>query len=57
MYLEHPSFKESVKGWWEECMVDGWEGGKFMRKLKYLKDKINTMFGKGEVERREKKTY
>ncbi|RVW28116.1 hypothetical protein CK203_114738 [Vitis vinifera] len=29
-----PEFKEKFSDWWQECMVEGWEGHKFMRKLK-----------------------
>ncbi|RVW60988.1 putative ribonuclease H protein [Vitis vinifera] len=34
MWLLHPEFKEKFRDWWQECTVEGWEGHKFMRKLK-----------------------
>ena len=42
MWLQHHSFLDQVKTWWEECPVTGWEGFKFMKKLKYIKEKIRT---------------
>ncbi|RVX18326.1 LINE-1 retrotransposable element ORF2 protein [Vitis vinifera] len=38
--LLHPEFKEKFSDWWQECMVEGWEGHKFMRKLKFVKSKL-----------------
>ncbi|RVW83630.1 hypothetical protein CK203_039266 [Vitis vinifera] len=26
MWLLHPEFKEKLSDWWQECMVEGWEG-------------------------------
>ncbi|RVW63729.1 Retrovirus-related Pol polyprotein from transposon TNT 1-94 [Vitis vinifera] len=40
MWLLHPEFKEKFRDWWQECMVEGWEGHKFMRKLKFIKSKL-----------------
>ncbi|XP_028121753.1 uncharacterized protein LOC114318966 [Camellia sinensis] len=40
MWLEHRSFKEFFKGWWENGRVHGWEGFKFMRKLRGVKDNL-----------------
>jgi hypothetical protein len=40
LWLEHPSFKENFKKWWGEESVYGWEGFKFMRKLRGVKEKI-----------------
>lgn len=40
LWLQHHSFLESVKGWWDECLVPGWEGYKFMKKLKHVKEKL-----------------
>ena len=40
MWLLHPEFKEKFRDWWQECMVEGWEGHKFMRKLKFVKSKL-----------------
>ncbi|RVW16749.1 hypothetical protein CK203_076445 [Vitis vinifera] len=34
MWLLHPEFKEKFRVWWQECTDEGWEGHKFMRKLK-----------------------
>ncbi|RVW69923.1 putative mitochondrial protein [Vitis vinifera] len=39
MWLLHPEFKEKFRDWWQECTVEGWEGHKFMRKLKFIKSK------------------
>ncbi|RVW90124.1 Transposon TX1 uncharacterized 149 kDa protein [Vitis vinifera] len=40
MWLLHPEFKEKFRDWWQECTVEGWEGHKFMRKLKFVKSKL-----------------
>ena len=40
MWLLHPEFKEKFSDWWQECTVEGWEGHKFMRKLKFVKSKL-----------------
>lgn len=40
MWLLHPVFKESFRSWWQECQVGGWEGYRFMRKLKLAKSKL-----------------
>ncbi|KAJ9680549.1 hypothetical protein PVL29_019768 [Vitis rotundifolia] len=40
MWLLHPEFKEKFRDWWQECLVEGWEGHKFMRKLKIVKSKL-----------------
>ena len=40
MWLLHPEFKEKLSDWWQECMVEGWEGHKCMRKLKFVKSKL-----------------
>ena len=57
MWLQHHSFLDQVKTWWEECPVTGWEGFKFMKKLKYIKEKIRTwnkeVFGDIRVKKRE----
>ncbi|RVW28239.1 hypothetical protein CK203_083670 [Vitis vinifera] len=48
MWLLHPEFKEKFRDWWQECTVEGWEGHKFMRKLKFIKSKLkewNIVFG------------
>ncbi|RVX09326.1 LINE-1 retrotransposable element ORF2 protein [Vitis vinifera] len=39
-WLFHPEFKEKCRDWWQECTVEGWEGHKFMRKLKFIKSKL-----------------
>ncbi|KAK9928967.1 hypothetical protein M0R45_026080 [Rubus argutus] len=57
MWLEHPSFKENFKIWWEEESFQGWEGFKFMRKLRSLKQKIKVwskeVFGEVGSEKKE----
>ena len=40
MWLLHPEFKEKFRDWWQECTVEGWEGHKFMKKLKFVKSKL-----------------
>ncbi|RVW96808.1 Transposon TX1 uncharacterized 149 kDa protein [Vitis vinifera] len=40
MWLLHPEFKEKFRVWWQECTSEGWEGHKFMRKLKFVKLKL-----------------
>ncbi|RVX05721.1 Transposon TX1 uncharacterized 149 kDa protein [Vitis vinifera] len=40
MWLLHPEFKEKFRVWWQECTGEGWEGHKFMRKLKFVKLKL-----------------
>ncbi|RVX07522.1 hypothetical protein CK203_025091 [Vitis vinifera] len=40
MWLLHFDFKERFRCWWQECQDDGWEGHRFMRKLKFVKVKL-----------------
>ena len=40
MWLSHSAFIPFVKEVWDNAEVQGWEGFKFMRKLKSLKDKL-----------------
>lgn len=40
MWLEHPDFKKNFKLWWGEDQIFGWEGYKFSRRLKTLKQKM-----------------
>ncbi|RVW93473.1 hypothetical protein CK203_035098 [Vitis vinifera] len=40
MWLLHFEFKENFSVWWQECMVEDWEGHKFMRKLNFIKSKL-----------------
>ncbi|RVX10571.1 putative ribonuclease H protein [Vitis vinifera] len=40
MWLQHPSFKENFGRWWRESQGNGWEGHKFMRKLQFVKAKL-----------------
>ncbi|KAL6346450.1 hypothetical protein AAG906_033246 [Vitis piasezkii] len=59
MWLLHPEFKEKFRDWWQECTVEGWEGHKFMRKLKIIKSKlkewnIRDLLLKEEVQWRQK---
>lgn len=42
MWLLHDSFLSSVERWWSECTVTGWEGFKFMKKLKFVKEKLKS---------------
>ncbi|BFG29908.1 hypothetical protein CerSpe_161820 [Prunus speciosa] len=39
-WLEHPDFKRILKDWWKEDQLYGWEGYKFIRRLKLLKTKM-----------------
>ena len=41
MWLMHLEFKDNFSVWWQECQVNGWEGYRFMRKLKFVKSKQN----------------
>ena len=36
----HPEFKDQFTTWWQECQEIGWEGHRFMRKLKFVKSKL-----------------
>lgn len=40
VWLKHKSFKSSFLSWWNNTNVQGWEGYKFMRKLKDIKCEI-----------------
>ena len=40
MRLLHLEFKENFSAWWQECSIEGWEGHKFMRKVKFVKSKL-----------------
>ena len=40
MWLSHGAFIPFVKDVWDNAEVQGWEGFKFMRKLKSLEDKM-----------------
>ena len=51
MWLLHPEFKEKFRVWWQEYTVEGWEGHKFMRKLKFVKSKLKAVFLKALVGR------
>ncbi|KAK9929868.1 hypothetical protein M0R45_026941 [Rubus argutus] len=57
IWLEHHLFKDNFKNWWGEESVFGWEGFKFMRKLRGLKEKIKVWsketFGNVGGEKRE----
>ena len=37
MWLEHKEFDKAFETWWKECMVQGWEGYKFLSRLKIIK--------------------
>ena len=37
MWLEHRGFDKVFEKWWKECMVQGWEGYKFLSRLKCIK--------------------
>uniref|UniRef100_A0A803P8A0 Reverse transcriptase domain-containing protein n=1 Tax=Cannabis sativa TaxID=3483 RepID=A0A803P8A0_CANSA len=38
-WLEHKSFSKCFESWWQEEIIDGWPGTKFMKKLKTLQGK------------------
>ena len=40
MWLLHSEFRKCFSTWWQEDQEDGWEGHKFMRKLKFVKSKL-----------------
>lgn len=40
MWLRHHSFKQNVKSWWDEEVIEKWAGLKIQRKLKNLKEKL-----------------
>ncbi|KAK9943830.1 hypothetical protein M0R45_009426 [Rubus argutus] len=40
IWLNHPDFREKFKEWWKQEDFQGWEGFKFMKKLKFLKGKV-----------------
>ncbi|VVA25489.1 Hypothetical predicted protein, partial [Prunus dulcis] len=40
MWIEHPEFKKKFKQWWGEDQINGWEGYKFSRRLRTIKQKI-----------------
>ncbi|RVX22528.1 Transposon TX1 uncharacterized 149 kDa protein [Vitis vinifera] len=52
MWLLHPEFKEKFRDWWQECTVEGWEGHKFMRKLKVATGRRNRKFIKSLISER-----
>ena len=37
MWLVHKGFDKAFGKWWKECMVQGWEGYKFLSRLKCIK--------------------
>lgn len=40
MWLENRAFKAFFKEWWENARVHGWEGFKFMRRLRGVKENL-----------------
>lgn len=40
MWLNHRSFFSNVETWWSECSFSGWDGFQFMKKLKFVKEKL-----------------
>ncbi|KAK9941488.1 hypothetical protein M0R45_018082 [Rubus argutus] len=40
MWLKHPSFKQNFREWWETDSGPGWEGFKFMNKLRWVKSNL-----------------
>lgn len=40
MWLENRAFKAFFKEWWENARVHGWEGFKFMRRLRGVKKNL-----------------
>ncbi|RVW92960.1 Transposon TX1 uncharacterized 149 kDa protein [Vitis vinifera] len=52
MWLLHPEFKEKFRVWWQEYTVEGWEGHKFMRKLKMTTGRRSGKFIKSLISER-----
>ncbi|XP_073311016.1 uncharacterized protein [Primulina huaijiensis] len=42
VWLSHQNFRDLVRVWWNDGMNQGWEGYKFMKKLKKLKGDISS---------------
>ncbi|TQE05899.1 hypothetical protein C1H46_008582 [Malus baccata] len=42
MWLQDPEFRNKFKEWWQSEQVEGWEGYKFMIKLKAMKKKVQS---------------
>lgn len=40
MWLDHKEFGEAFVGWWNNTHVNGWEGFKFIDKLKSIRDRL-----------------
>ena len=40
MWLGHKDFDKVFEKWWKECMVQGWEGYKFLARLKCIKSLV-----------------
>ena len=40
MWLSHKSFNKDFVNWWKDTVTYGWEGHKFMTKLKTFKEKV-----------------
>ncbi|XP_020420593.1 uncharacterized protein LOC18774736 [Prunus persica] len=40
MWIDYPYFKKKFKLWWGEDQINGWEGYKFSRRLRTIKQKI-----------------
>ncbi|KAM0963163.1 hypothetical protein ACFX2A_022668 [Malus domestica] len=53
MWLQHPEFRNKFNLWWQSEQVEGWEGYKFMIKLKAIKKKVQRWSKEsfGEVEK------
>lgn len=41
MWLEVPGFLDKIKGWWEDCIVEGSASFRFAQNLKLLKTGIS----------------
>ncbi|KAM2348663.1 hypothetical protein ACFX1X_012268 [Malus domestica] len=53
MWLQDPEFRNKFKDWWQSEQVEGWEGYKFMIKLKAMKQKVQSWSKEsfGEIEK------
>ena len=40
MWLNHKSFTPDFLNWWKDTVTSGWEGFKFLTKLKLIKGKM-----------------
>lgn len=56
-WTTHPSFIDIVRRWSRECVVDGWEGFRFMKKIHFIKEKLRVWnlesFGRLSIKKNE----